>query len=89
MKLEKLNFSGGIAPRHPITDEFTVMSHHRQVYQHVNKRETDTKMEERLIVAVCGHPVLYDSAAVFYRDRTKKEEAWAKVSEEVGLSGKL
>ncbi|CAK6970780.1 transcription factor Adf-1-like [Scomber scombrus] len=43
-------------------------------------------MEEKLIVAVCGHPVLYDTTAVFYRDRYKKEEAWAKVGAEVGLT---
>ncbi|CAK6981838.1 uncharacterized protein LOC125899183, partial [Scomber scombrus] len=42
-------------------------------------------MEEKLIMAVCGHPVLYDTAAVFYRDRNKKEEAWA-MRAEVGLS---
>ena len=46
-------------------------------------------MEEKLIIAVCGHPVLYDTAAVFYRDKIKKEEAWVKVSEEVGLPGKF
>ena len=46
-------------------------------------------MEEKLIVAVCGLPILYDTAASFYRDRTKKEEAWARVSVEVGLSGKF
>ncbi|CAK6966791.1 uncharacterized protein LOC119034199 isoform X2 [Scomber scombrus] len=43
-------------------------------------------MEEKLIVAVCGHPVLYDTTAVFYRERYKKEEAWAKVGAEVGLA---
>uniref|UniRef100_A0A671TYY7 MADF domain-containing protein n=1 Tax=Sparus aurata TaxID=8175 RepID=A0A671TYY7_SPAAU len=43
-------------------------------------------MEEKLIIAVCGHPVLYDTTAVFYRNRYKKEEAWVKVAEEVGLS---
>uniref|UniRef100_A0A671YJ80 MADF domain-containing protein n=1 Tax=Sparus aurata TaxID=8175 RepID=A0A671YJ80_SPAAU len=42
-------------------------------------------LAEKLIVAVCGHPVLYDTTAVFYRNRYKKEEAWVKVAEEVGL----
>ena len=36
-------------------------------------------MEEKLIIAVCGHPVLYGTAAVFYRDKIKKEEAWVKL----------
>ena len=46
-------------------------------------------MEEKLIVAVCGHPVLYDTTALFYRDKVKEEEAWEKVGEEVGLPGKF
>ena len=37
-------------------------------------------MEEKLIVAVCGHPVLYDTTAVFYRDKFKKEEAFRPLS---------
>ena len=46
-------------------------------------------MEEKLIVAVCGYPVLYDTTAVFYRDKFKEENAWVKVAEEVGLPGKF
>ena len=46
-------------------------------------------MEEKLIVAICGHPALYDTTAVLYRDKLKKEEAWMKVAEEVGLPGKF
>eukprot|EP00064_Thunnus_orientalis_P022933 superscaffoldBa00008193_g23155 len=41
-------------------------------------------MEDK-IVAVCGHPELYDTTAYSDRDRTKKENAWRKVSEEIGL----
>ena len=33
-----------------------------------------------IIVAVCGHPVLYDTTAVFYRDKFKKEEAFRPLS---------
>ncbi|KAL7376639.1 hypothetical protein ABVT39_012534 [Epinephelus coioides] len=42
-------------------------------------------MEDKLIVAVCGHPELYDTTMVLYRDRSRKEQAWVKVSEEAGL----
>ncbi len=45
-------------------------------------------MEEE-IVAVCGHPNLYDTISYLYRDWTKKEIAWRKVSKEVGLPGKF
>ncbi|XP_045921420.1 uncharacterized protein LOC123980890 isoform X2 [Micropterus dolomieu] len=43
-------------------------------------------MEDRLIVSVRGHSVLYDSSSYLYRDRAEREMAWCKVSEEVGLS---
>ncbi len=33
-------------------------------------------MEGKIIVAVCGHPALYDTGSMFYRDRAKKEQAW-------------
>ena len=46
-------------------------------------------MEKKLIVAVCGHPALYDTAAVLYWEKIKKEEAWVKVREEAGLPGKF
>ncbi len=44
-------------------------------------------MEE--IVTLCGHSELYDITSYLLRDRTKKEIAWRKVSEEVGLPGKF
>ncbi|XP_073805111.1 uncharacterized protein [Danio rerio] len=43
-------------------------------------------MEERVIVVVCGHPKLYDSSSFHYRNRSKKDLALRKVSEEVGQS---
>ena len=46
-------------------------------------------MEDKLIVAVTGHPALYDPRCAMYKDRNKKEQAWAKVSEEVGSPGKF
>ncbi|XP_076849144.1 uncharacterized protein LOC143497197 [Brachyhypopomus gauderio] len=42
-------------------------------------------MEERLIVAVSGCPALYDVSLFIYRDLVKKNEAWQKVSEMVGV----
>ncbi len=44
---------------------------------------------EEEIVAVCGHTELYDAASYLYRNQTKKQIAWRKVSEEVGLPGKF
>ncbi|XP_061634140.1 transcription factor Adf-1-like isoform X2 [Phyllopteryx taeniolatus] len=43
-------------------------------------------MEDKIIVAVCAHPELYDSSCFHYRDRTQKEQAWRMVSEKVGVS---
>ncbi|XP_071316452.1 uncharacterized protein [Trachinotus anak] len=54
---------------------------HRRSYV----RRTFEKMEEKIIVAVCGHTELYDTSSYFYRDRTKKDNAWKKVGEEVQL----
>ena len=51
IKLKISNFSGSIAPWHPISDEFkptTSLPSRMVVY-------TQTSMEEKLIVAVCGH----------------------------------
>ncbi|XP_053179674.1 transcription factor Adf-1-like [Scomber japonicus] len=42
-------------------------------------------MEDKLVVAVTAHPVLYDTSCLLYRDRYKKEQAWSKVSEVAGL----
>ena len=46
-------------------------------------------MEDKLIVAVTAHPVLYDTSCLLYRDRYKKEQPWNKVSEVAGLPGKF
>ncbi|XP_061580331.1 transcription factor Adf-1-like [Cololabis saira] len=47
--------------------------------------EDDTKMEEKLIIAVAGFPELYDVTLFIYRDIRKKFEAWKKVSEIIGI----
>ena len=44
-------------------------------------------MEEKLIIAVSAHPVLYDTSLFVYRDVLKKNTAWKKVSEIVGIAG--
>uniref|UniRef100_A0A8C5EDZ9 Uncharacterized LOC114478459 n=1 Tax=Gouania willdenowi TaxID=441366 RepID=A0A8C5EDZ9_GOUWI len=46
-------------------------------------------MEEKLIVAVCDHPELYNTASYWYRDRTKKDLAWRRIGEAVGLAEDL
>ncbi|KAF4096414.1 transcription factor Adf-1-like [Onychostoma macrolepis] len=43
-------------------------------------------MEDKVIVAVCGLPELYDTSSYHYRNRNKKDLTWRKVSEEVGQS---
>ncbi|XP_058629593.1 platelet glycoprotein Ib alpha chain-like [Onychostoma macrolepis] len=43
-------------------------------------------MEDKVIIAVCGLPELYDTSSYHYRNRNKKDLAWRKVSEEVGQS---
>ena len=45
------------------------------------------KMEEQLIVCVSAHPVLYDTSLFDYRDVNKKNDAWCRVSEVVGVPG--
>ncbi|CAK6962817.1 transcription factor Adf-1-like [Scomber scombrus] len=42
-------------------------------------------MENKLTVGVTAHPALYDTSCLLYRDRNRKEQAWAKVSELAGL----
>ena len=60
IKLKISNFSGGIAPQHPVNDKFKPsmsLPSCTVVY-------TQTNMEEKLIVAVCGHrPELTDPRA--------------------------
>ncbi|KAL0203332.1 hypothetical protein M9458_001350, partial [Cirrhinus mrigala] len=48
--------------------------------------KSKTTMEDKIIVAVCGYPELYDTSSYFYRNKNKKDLAWKKVSEEVGQS---
>ena len=45
--------------------------------------------DQNLIIAVCSHPVLYNTRIVLYRDRNKKERAWVDVAEDTGFPGKI
>ncbi|KAL0159475.1 hypothetical protein M9458_043200 [Cirrhinus mrigala] len=45
------------------------------------------KMEEKLIIAVGNHPVLYDQSLFMYRDSYRRDQAWKEVAEAVGESG--
>ena len=45
-------------------------------------------MDEKLIIAVSGVPELFDASLFVYRDN-RKNEAWRKVADVVGLSGEL
>lgn len=44
--------------------------------------------EEKLILAVQEHTILYDTTHLFYKDTNRKENAWCKVAEVTGLRGK-
>ena len=44
--------------------------------------------EERLILQVQEHKILYDTSNPFYKDLSRKENTWAKVAEVLGVSGK-
>ncbi|XP_073686726.1 peroxisomal 2,4-dienoyl-CoA reductase [(3E)-enoyl-CoA-producing]-like [Garra rufa] len=37
-------------------------------------------MEDKIMVAVCGYPELYDISSYYYRNRNKKDLAWKKVN---------
>jgi hypothetical protein len=47
------------------------------------------EVDQNIIVAVCGRPVLYDTTMVSYRDRNKTERAWVDVAEDIGVPGKI
>ena len=46
-------------------------------------------MEEKLIVCVSAHPIglLYNTSLFDYRDVNKKNDAWRRVAEVVGVPG--
>ncbi len=46
-------------------------------------------MEEKLIIAVVGFPVIYDVSLFAYRDINKNNYAWTKVSDIVAVPGEL
>ncbi|KAK5613477.1 hypothetical protein CRENBAI_021263 [Crenichthys baileyi] len=46
-------------------------------------------MEDTLIVAVCAHPIIYDTSSYHYRDRNRKDLTWRRISEEVGISEEM
>ncbi len=46
-------------------------------------------MEEKLIIAVAGFPVIYDVSLFAYRDINKKNDGWTKVSDIVAVPGEL
>ncbi|KAK5604579.1 hypothetical protein CRENBAI_014990 [Crenichthys baileyi] len=46
-------------------------------------------MEYKLILAICAHPVIYDTSSYHYSDRNRKDLAWRRISEEVGISEEM
>ena len=47
------------------------------------------KMEDKIIVAVGNHPVLYDQSLFTYRDTNRRSQAWREVAETVGHTGRF
>ena len=47
------------------------------------------KMEEKLVVVVANHPVLYDQSLFTYRDTNRRNQAWREVAETVGETGRF
>ncbi len=52
-------------------------------------RKSETTMEDKLIVVVCGYPELYDITLYFYKNRNKKDLAWKKVTRPVSAASPL
>lgn len=44
-------------------------------------------MEEKLVLAVYNHPVLYDTSLNIYRNNLQKNDAWKAIAELVGVNG--
>lgn len=43
--------------------------------------------DERLIIEVENHPVLYDASHPFYKDNSKKDKAWEEIAKTLGFHG--
>ena len=43
--------------------------------------------DERLIIELQNHPVLFDASHPFYKDKTKKDKAWEEISKTLGFDG--
>lgn len=46
------------------------------------------KMEEKLILAVENHPVLYDKSLSNYKSGNSRDQAWKEVAKEINFQGK-
>ncbi len=44
-------------------------------------RKSETTMEDKLIVVVCGYPELYDTTSYFYKNRNKLLRDWSCLAE--------
>lgn len=44
--------------------------------------------DEKLIIEVKNHRIIYDSSHQFYKDNYKKEIAWKDIAEAMGVDGK-
>ena len=45
--------------------------------------------EEKLILEVESHKIIYDVTNLFYKDAHKKEAAWNAISAALGVDGEL
>ena len=46
-------------------------------------------MDDRLIVAVSAHPVVYDKTLVDYKDPRKKAQIWASIGYLLDMTGEF
>lgn len=52
------------------------------------KLAVDMMDEEKLIIEVQNHSIIYDNSHRFYKDVYKKEIAWKDIAEAMGVDGK-
>ena len=67
---------------HPYADRFWVYP--SSTYKHNPKQKSreqlESKMEEKLIIAVANNPALYDQSLFSYRDLNRRAHAWREVA---------
>ncbi len=45
--------------------------------------------EEKLIIEVQNHTILFDTSHPHYKDTNRKDKAWSEIAEVLGVDGEL